>query len=255
MKLVFASSPSHDILKRHIFLGTLCDEWELIEMRFHVVGSGDFNTAGWNRVVLERIAMMRQIIADSKDELVVFSDVDIQWFRSAQKPLTQALETNDLVFQRECAGRDEANCGFVAVRCNEKTLAFFTRVANAAQEGHHDQASTNELIASGEMPCRFGFLPDSFYNDNLMGKWKRLREEIIMYHTIGTLPQSDKTSIQIKLERHLAMRGWILGSRKVFCGVPGSDILVATNPARYRLRRTSPGSEQNAECEKGLKHP
>ena len=45
MKLVYASSPSHDLLKEQVFLATLCEAWELIEIRFGHSGNGNFRTA------------------------------------------------------------------------------------------------------------------------------------------------------------------------------------------------------------------
>ena len=105
MKLVFASSLSHDVLRRHVFLGTLCDVWELIEMRFTVTGSGDYGSAIWHQITLDRMVAMHEILVQHPGEVIVFSDVDVQWFRPAQPSIMLAMQRCDVVFQREAPGQ------------------------------------------------------------------------------------------------------------------------------------------------------
>jgi hypothetical protein len=231
MKIVFASSPSHDVLKRHFFLGTLCESWELIELRFALPGDGNFGSQSWNRVVIERNARVLEIIKRSPGEIIVFADVDIQWFRPVQAALVRELAGNDVVFQREAHNRQVVNCGFAAIRCNEQSAELYAQIAAAATEGKHDQDLVNEYIAGGTMPCRYGILPQVFFNDNLDGVHAPPNDRLLLYHSIGTFPSSGKSSVQIKLEKHLAMRARVLGSDAVFQPIPDLPVGKANRAA------------------------
>lgn len=237
MKLVFACSPSHDPLKRYVFLSTLCEKWDLVELRFFHGGSGNYNSADYNKVIVERVNLMREIAEESPNEIVVFSDVDIQWFRPAQQAILQALEGLDLVFQREMPEQTIANCGFLALRSNRRALDYLTELCGAATNGQRDQEATNALITRGLMPCSFGFLPYTFCNDNFHSKWRPSPTEMILYHSIGTIPTPEKTSIQIKLERHLAARALVLGSPAVLRFAHEFDpACLSQQPIRYTGR-------------------
>jgi hypothetical protein len=166
----------------------------------------------WNHVVGDRIAALLKIVREAPGEVIVHSDVDVQWFRSAQSAILKALEGCDIVFQRGCYRREVANAGFFAVRSNPAIIALLEQEVSAVRSGIMDQDFLNDLILRGQMPCRYGFLPNPFYHDYLAGPTTPANDELIIYHSANTPARDGKSSVQIKLERHLAMRVRVTGT-------------------------------------------
>jgi hypothetical protein len=220
MKLVYACSPSHDVLKKYFFLGTLCEPWELMEIRYKMSGEGNMYTPAWSHVVCDRIAALLQIVKDHPGEVIVHADVDIQWFRPAQAAILQALQDRDIVFQRGSYQREIANAGFFALRSNPAIIGLLEQQVTAIRGGIMDQPFINDLIQREKMPCRYGFLPSTFFHDYLAGPTTPANDELILYHSANTPVRDGKTSVQLKLERHLAIRARMLGSKSVFAPVP-----------------------------------
>ena len=220
MKLVYASSPSHDLLKEQVFLATLCEAWELIEIRFGHSGNGNFRTACWSHVISGRVGQYLNIIKRFPGEIVVFSDVDIQWFGPVQEKIRQLIVNKDILFQRESAWEEVVNGGFVIVRCNPRTGELYRRLAEESRKGRLDQDVFNDMIARRMLNCDYGLLPIQFANDNLTSQLASPKEAVL-YHSIGTVP-SMNSSVQIKLEKHLSMRAQVLGPSRT-CILPGDN--------------------------------
>ena len=55
------------------------------------------------------------------------------------------------------------------------------------------------------MPCRFGLLPSTFANDNLIPGDGRPPAGMVLYHSILTFPKPGIPSVSQKLQRHRAM--------------------------------------------------
>jgi hypothetical protein len=206
-----------------------------MEIRCNVGGDGNYLSHSWRQILAQKVTRVLELIRQYPDEILVIADVDIQWFRPTQSAILNALENKDIVFQSESISRREANCGFLALRCNKRTEALFELLDEADSQRKTEQQVANELIAQGKMPCSFGILPHTFFNDNLDGRNAPPDEELRLYHSIGTLPTEDKTSIQIKLERHIAMRARVLRSKSVFRSAP--DVQSAIGLQRIQVVR------------------
>jgi hypothetical protein len=220
MKLVYACSPSHDVLKKYFFLGTLCEPWELMEIRYKMSGEGNMYTPAWNHIVGDRIAALLQIVKDHPGEVIVHADVDIQWFKPAQPAILEALQDRDIVFQRGSYQREIANAGFFALRSNPATIALLEQEVIAIRSGTMDQKYINDLIRDEKMPCRYGFLPNTFFHDYLEGPPTLANGELILYHSANTPVRDGKTSVQIKLERQLDFRARVIGSHSMLVSTP-----------------------------------
>jgi hypothetical protein len=107
--------------------------------------------------------------------------------------------------------REIANAGFFALRSNPATIALLEQEVVAVRSGVLDQDFLNDLICHEKMPCRYGFLPSTFFNDYLAGPTAPACDQMILYHSANTPVRDGKTSVQIKMERHLAMRARVLG--------------------------------------------
>lgn len=208
MKLVYACSPSHHVLRDTIFLPSLRrtrEKWNLREIQSTQVGDGNFQAPDWNLAERLRMEGMRKIAGDYRGEVMILSDVDIQFFAPIQELAVQSLGRCDIAFQREHVSCNTANLGFVIMRCNGRTLALLETLCSAIQANLWDQEALNELIAHNRMPCSFGFLPDVFANDNLIRSDGHPPDGMVLYHSIGTFPQPGFSSVAQKILRHRMM--------------------------------------------------
>jgi len=208
MKLVYACSPSHYLLRDSIFLPSLRrtrEKWDLREIQCIQTGEGNFQAPDWTRVESLRMEGMRKIAAEHRGEVMILSDVDIQFFAPLQELAVQSLGRYDIVFQREHLSCNSANLGFVIMRCNPPTLTLLEILCSAIQANRWDQEKLNELIAQNRMPCSFGFLPDVFANDNLIPSDGHPLNGMVLYHSIGTFPQPEFSSVAQKIQRHRMM--------------------------------------------------
>lgn len=208
MKIVYVYSSSHEILKDYFFLGTMCEEWELIGFKTEQQSSGDFMSSGWIKIIKEKIKRYIEVIKSNPNEIVVFSDVDITWFKPVQKIIQECLVEKDIVFQKENLFNKEVNTGFFAARCNKNVENFFQNVLNNIKD--NDQTTVNLLIKNNKIKCNYGFLPESFSNDNLSPF-----QDILLYHSICSKPKNGKTSLQIKYEKLLKIRSFVLNTKKI----------------------------------------
>jgi hypothetical protein len=208
MKIAYVYSSSHEILKDYFFLGTMCEQWELIEKKSDEHSTGDYLSSGWSKIVKEKIKTYIEVIKNNTDEIVVFSDVDITWFKPVQEIIKQCLTQKDIVFQKENLHNEEVNTGFIAIRCNKDVENFFQDVLDNIED--NDQTTVNLLLSNNKIKCNYGFLPVSFSNDNLSPC-----QDILLYHSICTKPKNGKTSLQIKYEKLLKMRSFVLNSQNI----------------------------------------
>jgi len=213
MKIAYVYSSSHEILKDYFFLGTMCEQWELIEKKSEEYSTGDHLSSGWSKIVKEKIKTYIEVIKNNTDEIVVFSDVDITWFKPVQEIIKQCLTQKDIVFQKENLHNEEVNTGFIAVRCNKTVQNFFQDIFDNTVD--NDQTTANNLIKTNKIKCNYGFLPVNFLNDNLFSCHKK---DILLYHSICTKPKDGKTSLQIKYEKLLKMRNFVLDTKNIFLG-------------------------------------
>jgi len=208
MKLVYACSPSHHVLRDLIFLPSLQrtrEKWDLREILCTQIGEGNFQAPDWISVERLRMEGTRKIAEEHRGEVMILSDVDIQFFAPLQELAIRSLGKYDVAFQREHALSHTANLGFVIMRCNAPTLRLLETLCSAIQANRWDQEKLNELIAENRMPCSFGFLPDVFANDNLVPSDGRPLDGMVLYHSIGTFPQPGLSSVAQKIQRHRTM--------------------------------------------------
>ncbi len=234
MKLIYACSPSHRVLRDEVLLPSLervGERWKLIEISCPQVGKGDFKSSDWNASVQARIEGLRRIVSESAGQIVVLSDVDVQFFRPVQALALQCLGDRDAVFQMEDATGAAANLGFAVLRCGPALCALLDLLCDAVARGQWDQGHLNELIAHNAMPCRFGFLPSAFANDKLIPGDGRPPAGMVLYHSILTFPKPGTPSVTQKLQRHRAMASR-LNDRSSIAGIDAG--LWETRPSRPR---------------------
>ena len=204
MKVFGVYSEENKILKDNWFLKTLTDNFEL---NFKYLGSNDgkdvcFSSEFWFGALRKRLDYFCQAIKDNQGEVILSLDVDIQFFGRCLPIINQSMKEKDVVFQSEgWPPSGVVNCGFMAVRCNEKTLDFYTRVARMEFEkmSHGDQSAVNNLLREESDHLKWGVFPEQI--------WARSHGcpppvDIVAHHANCTFDTADKIK-QLKLIRRM----------------------------------------------------
>ena len=133
-----------------IFKNTIKDDYEIKLSKIDSVSGQE--------VWVEKTKAIIRCIEENMGDHVVFSDVDIQFFRKT-RPSIEMLFGNDMMVQWQVG--DVANIGFMVIRCHENMLAFFDDVLNKSRLGQWDQKTVNDKLMSENL--KWSFLPKSFY--------------------------------------------------------------------------------------------
>jgi hypothetical protein len=171
MKLFSMSTLQTETLKNDWFLKTLQDDWEIniCEIEDAPPGEGDYLSDEWYHCIEKKIGMLVQAIKDNWDEIIIWADIDIQFFRPCTEMVLQSMHGNDIAFQMWHKNGADVNTGFMAIRCNERSLAFFEAVLEVPLEGRDfaDQDVINDLLEGGVPPVRWTRFPREFFQVKL----------------------------------------------------------------------------------------
>ena len=154
---------------------------------------GSYRSREWMAMINQKLELIHHAVTSSKNKTVIFSDVDVQFFRSPISILKDQLATNDMVFQ---ADSPYGNCctGFFAMRCNERVQRLWSYVHDLVRSSHgtfHDQDALNALVEAphSSVQCRIAVLSSIFFGGGtLSGKpWEPGRKldistGIVMHH-------------------------------------------------------------------------
>ena len=222
MKLYFFHTPSHEQLKDDWFLRSLKDDFELCPGSHAQIGpEGTYLEPGWPETMGKKIAYIVQMIRENLGKVVIFSDVDVQFFSPVREILLREIQNKDIVLIRDCGEahlKDKDSngilcTGFFVIRANDQTLRLWEAVRDFdAKHLLGDQRSLNEVLKNGFSEVRWGVLPDSFYSpgkDKLLdGLWEEGKPllpptDMVLHHANFTVGIERKVQ-QLRYVRHLA---------------------------------------------------
>jgi len=127
MKLISLLTPEFKILKDEWFLKTMKDDWDIYIKEIEGFGeNGDYQSKQWYYCLKEKINLIIDEI--KKNDFIVYSDLDVQFFGKCKDFFLNKLKDKDIVFQAWNYHSLEANGGFMAIKCNENSLTFFEEV-------------------------------------------------------------------------------------------------------------------------------
>lgn len=83
----------------------------------------------------------------SEENIIIFSDTDIQFFRPIIPTIEKHMIGNDMAFQREFQNSVNVNIGFMSIRCNQNSLSFWQNVLNMiSHTACWDQVIVNSIL-------------------------------------------------------------------------------------------------------------
>ena len=201
---------------KDIFIRSIQDDWELnIGCINEVDVDGNFGTLEFGQLMRKRIEYLTTIIKENWNDIIIWSDIDIQFFRGCSRLLMDTIDEYDLVFQSEHWPSKEINAGFIVIRCNQKTFLFFKSVLQFKLESlkYFDQSAMNQILSKNTLNLKWDILPPQFWamsHDTLPPK------NIVLHHANCTNPivKDGKKigSIAQKLEQFKKVRKYVIAN-------------------------------------------
>ena len=166
MKIFTLVTPQMAILEQEYFLPTCPSDLEPTVLRGNVSGDYAWGRPGFCDAVRAKLDRLIEVIREHPDEVVIWSDVDIQFFGPCSVILQECMKGRDLMFQSEAwPPNGKVNAGFIVVRCNDRTSSVFQEARCRDFEGFefHDQTAIQGLLDEKREGLCWGVLPARFW--------------------------------------------------------------------------------------------
>ena len=217
MKIYSVYTDEMEEIKR-IFLDSMQDDWEVNIEYFGKAGEGgDFQSQGWLGVQKRKLHFLIGKIEENLGDVIIWSDLDIQFFAECTPLIKQAIEEKDIVFQAEhWPEKKEVNVGFSVIRCNERTLALYRMACQYDLDKLEvaDQTAINEIISKNEIPIKWDILPNQFWAmSHYMYNNSVPPPDVVLHHANCTSPQTINGkvvgSVELKLQQFQLVKSYV----------------------------------------------
>jgi hypothetical protein len=147
VKIYSFYTPSHSVLFENYFLPTAQNEYDVVSHQFErqICTSGEYQSTGWRETQYNKVLFWIQAIEENMGDIIVCSDVDVQFLGATKKYIQETMGANDLLFQVN----DELGyicSGFFACRCTFKTKNFFEIVAKKLKAIMHIEGGGEQYV-------------------------------------------------------------------------------------------------------------
>jgi hypothetical protein len=165
MKLFCCWTPAHQVLFDQCFAPSVPADFSLVSTTLEIAGRGDFLSAEFLRCIHEKIGLILASLRENGGELLVWSDIDIEFFNLSAARLAEELGDHDIAFQCEGARTPDINSGFFICRSGERTVSFFERVLEELRKEpeSNEQLVINRLLATRSVDLSWTRLPMRYY--------------------------------------------------------------------------------------------
>jgi cobalamin biosynthesis Co2+ chelatase CbiK len=198
---------------KNLFLASVKDDWEIIIEHFG--NGGDVGTEEWFSILRRRVQFLAEKIKENFGQTIIWSDIDVQFFKSCDYYIDEAIKDKDIVFMDE-GRKNEVNCGFVVINCNQKTLEFYESILKIDLENYRlgDQSVVNELLKENAVDLKWGVLPKQFWAKTTGGLPP---SDIVMHHANQTFtryfPSPKRSTTQLKIEQLRNIKNYVALSK------------------------------------------
>jgi len=181
-------TPSHQELFDQFFLPSLDTKlFELVSYQLAQEGTGEFLGDDFVRCIQFKLTKILESIEQNENELIVWSDVDIQFFGLKPEHITKYFQNEeDLVAQRLTLTGNHACGGFYALRCSAKTHGFFVAVDKVTIEltRGNEQEAIN-LLLQQDSSLRWNLFGPEFY---ARSQGVRIPPNALLHHATNVTP-------------------------------------------------------------------
>lgn len=166
MKIFSCYTRAHEALLQNYFAPSLPSDFQLHATLLEGSGRGDFLSIEFIECIHRKIDLILASLQTYSDEVLVWSDVDIVFFRCSASYVASLLAESgkDILFQREGKATADVNAGFFVCRANQCVIAFFEKVRTGllGDRTKNEQYVVNELSRAGA-GVQWSYLPWTFY--------------------------------------------------------------------------------------------
>ncbi len=189
MKLYVFYTPSHEIFFREWFLPSLKEDYELIVKRHSQASpSAHYMEQGWIETMRAKVNLIIEGIQSNMGEVIVHSDVDVQFLKPMKTILQELIKGRDLIIQRD-SPEGIVCAGFFACKANVKMLRLWMDIKeNLGKNNRNDQDLLNDYLEV----CPKGWMARTLLglNQEFLGK--------ILRKVVFSLPLRPKNSYGIR---------------------------------------------------------
>ncbi len=215
IKLIVASNPESPLIKT--FLDSIKDDWDIQLIKQGV--PTDINSNEFHKTIRNQYKQGVDYIRNNPGELLILSDIDIQFFRKATLTILECMGDKDIMWLSQRFPWDgKINAGFIVIRCNEKTLKFFNEVLtlgwakNTGDQGCIQKLLEDKFIDNFIPDLKYGILPIQFwlkrYSNGIPPK------DIIMHHAVqeaGDAGTKQESRLKLKLDQLTEIKALVGG--------------------------------------------
>lgn len=148
IKMYTFYTKSHVAFK-DIWVSSLIDEnIEMVIKEFpQECKSGKLFSDGWQAAMLRKVDMVLEAIQANWGDVVIYSDIDVEFFKPISKKIMELMVNKDLVIQRDTPS-GMVCAGFFAFRANERTQSLWQGIRNymITHNERSDQKTLNHLL-------------------------------------------------------------------------------------------------------------
>jgi hypothetical protein len=212
MKIITFYSDSHLEIYNNYFLDSYnnyLSEHKLISKKIDQISpTGEYESLGFDHTMLEKIKLIIENIDLSEEDLLVYSDCDVQFFGN----LDFEIGENDILFQNDYFENNYC-AGFFVAKQNERVLDFFKEVQKrfiGSMNGKiHDQTVICSLFSEGYSKIKKEMLPFNKYWTSAFstngqpweGQDLNVPEKIIAHHSNFTVGIKNKILLLEKVKK------------------------------------------------------
>lgn len=147
MKLYSLYTNHHKVFKDNWFIPSLKEEFDLNIREYQIDNKGEIGNKAFKDAMLLKVSTIIEAIQENNNEIIIYSDIDIQFFKKFKNYIKKEMLNYDMLIQRDspfgvfCAG-------FMVIKCNRSTLNLFKKIRETMllRDTHDDQQILNELL-------------------------------------------------------------------------------------------------------------
>jgi len=168
------------------FLESIEDDWDLNIIKVDEIdGNSNTGSEQWYKTIYKKVEYIREVISENFGEIIIVSDIDIQFFGKTNDIIIEKIKNNDLLFTKEYDDEPTANGGFIVIKCNENTLRFYDEVLKYDLSTYPlaDQTVFNLILNEEKVDITWDFLPfKKFY----LSPHKSIPRGLLFHHAMIT---------------------------------------------------------------------
>ena len=205
MKIFCCYTPSHTRLYYDDFLPTVPAAFTVHPEVVDISGDGNYHTQQFVDCVTRKVDLILKSLHGNSGDVIIWSDVDIQFYRLTRELTIHELGDHDIAFQSAGTPPKDINSGFFICRCNDRVIRFFEKVRDRMR--NEDAGDLEEWVINRILPTLnpselcWRYLPRRFYARS--NRWPPPRD-LVLYHANAT-PGANGVELKHRRLREMAL--------------------------------------------------